>query len=338
MATLYPTTITDKDETPSKYLGLVDGALGWIVEHLPDFDPFRGGRSFDLRNGQRVGELALLLQAYVLLTGNRQNEGIRQIASLLKSVLANREFSDRPLRSQLDFVLATQVYSALRTVGCEDARQRELLERLLRVNFVMHTERLPYRLMEVVFAVEWAGLSHSLPSMQSIYPVTLLGRTLCPLHLHDDDIYAITHVLMYLYALGTRSDNAVPAKQRNELNKTLSCLIVIACQDRHWDLLAELLICWDCLGNETTQIHKRAWRVLLDSQNKDGSIPGPEWAQHLMNASMSAKGTKEKEFHYFAHYYHTTLVGCICGCLRLKRLGENQRRPRKLLPSQECNS
>jgi len=300
-------------------LRLLEQALTWIDRHLSDFDPFRGGRAFETNNGQRVGELALLLQAYVMLTGDRQSRRVQRIAALLKSIQHNREFSDRPLRSQVDFVLVTLVYSALRAVGEENLRQREVLERLLRLNYVMHTERLPYRLMEVVCCVEWAGLRHSLPSMTSLYGRTILAEIPCPLYLHDDDIYAITHVLMYFFALGTRTGVALPTRQRKRLNKTLSTLMVMACQDHHWDLLAELLLCWDCLENDASVIYERGWTTLLAIQSNNGSLPGPEWAQKLHEATRPKGPAPDPDFLRFSHYYHTTLVSCVAALARLRR-------------------
>lgn len=293
--------------------------MAWIDRHLEDFDPFHGGRAFEMKNGQRVGELALLLQAYVMLTDDRESRSVRRMAALLKSVQHNREFADRPLRSQVDFVLATLVYSALRAVGHDNLEQREVLERLLRLNYVMHTERLPYRLMEVVFSTEWAGLRHPLPSMKSLYGRSILADIPCALYLHDDDIYAITHVLMYFFALGTRSGVAVPTRQLKRLNQTLSTLIVMACQDHHWDLLAELLLCWDCLGNEVSVMYERGWKALLEIQQDNGSLPGPEWAQKIHDA-VQVKGAKpDPNFQRFTHFYHTTLVSCISALVRLRR-------------------
>ena len=297
---------------------LLRGALGWIDRHLADFDPFQGGQAFAIRNGQRVGELALLLQAYVRLTGNRRSRRVRRMAALLQTILRNREFSDRLLRSQVDFVLVTQVYAALRAVGHEAMPQSELLNRLVRINFPQQTERLPYRLMEVVFCLEWAGLRHALPSLESLYKRSILGRTPSPLYLHDDDIYAITHTLMYLFGLGTRRRAAVPARQRNQLNETLSVLLVIACQDHHWDLLAELLLCWDCLGNEASVTYERGWRTLLGTQRSDGSVPGPEWAERLHATARSMGVEAHSESSNFSHHYHTTLVSCLAALVRLR--------------------
>jgi hypothetical protein len=300
-------------------LRLLERALTWIDRHLSDFDPFRGKRAFDRNKGQRVGELALLLQAYVMLGGDHQSRRVQRMAALLRSVQHNREFSDRPLRSQVDFVLVTMVYSALRALGEENLQQREVLERLLRLNYLMHTERLPYRLMEVVCCADWAGLRHSLPSMSSLYGRTILAEIPCPLYLHDDDIYAITHVLMYFFALGTRTGMALPTGQRTRLNKALSTLMVVACQDHHWDLLAELLLCWDCLENEASVIYERGWKTLLEIQGANGSLPGPEWAHKLHEATRSKGAASDSDFRRFSHYYHTTLVSCVAALARLKR-------------------
>jgi hypothetical protein len=253
-----------------------------------------------------------------MLTGDRHSQRVCNMARLLQSIQSNRDFSDRPLLSQVDFVLATLVYSALRTVGHDNLQQRALLQRMLQLNTVMHTERLPYRLMEVVFCTEWAGLRHSLPSMDSLYRRSILAATPCPLYLHNDDIYAITHVLMYYFALGTRTRIATPSRHPKRLNETLSTLIVTSCQDHHWDLLAELLLCWDCLGNQTSVIYERGWQALIAIQSGNGSIPGPEWAQKVHGASQAKGAAPDPGFLRFDHFYHTTLVSCVSALMRLR--------------------
>src|SRR5262249_40735010 len=140
--------------------------------------------------------------------------------------------------------------------------------------------------------------------------------------LGEDGTYGLTHVLMYLYGFGIRRAS-IPAHQRESLRRLLSMLLVGVCQDRHWDLLAELLLCWEAIGYPPTPLVDRAWEALLAVQRGDGAIPGPEWALPLYEAAKRDAGDRRSEAAreaYFAHHYHTTLVGIIAACLRRRNL------------------
>src|SRR5688500_9792938 len=63
---------------------LIDGAWRWVMENLEEFDPFRGGRPFEMRHGQKVAELATMAHAYVELTGDSRNPDMERIYELLR--------------------------------------------------------------------------------------------------------------------------------------------------------------------------------------------------------------------------------------------------------------
>ena len=124
---------------------MVADALEWIVLNLNEFDPFKDGRPFEIKHGQKVGELAILLQAYASLTGNRGCEPVKKIASLLISIQKNPAFTDRLVRSPVEFVLFAEMYAAVRSLGHDNLDQREMLQRVIDARFLDHTERLPHR-------------------------------------------------------------------------------------------------------------------------------------------------------------------------------------------------
>lgn len=303
---------------------LLDRALTWTSGHLPGFDPFPGGATYDLNLGQRVGELAILVQVYVRLTGDRTSPRLRRMADTLARMQARRAFSDRMLRRPVEFVLFAQVYSTLRTLGIAPAGQRALIRRVLASGFLDHTERIPYRSMELVACLESAGIPHPYPTLHALYRTSILQRVPNPLFLDEDGLYAVTHVLMYLHGIGTRARPAVPAGERPALIDSLAAQIVIAAQEHHWDLLAELLLCWECLSFPPEHIVLKGWQALAARQDGQGGIPGPEWAQALYDESVRTKPARplasRRDF-YFSHHYHTTLVSALAACVCLHRRG-----------------
>jgi len=304
----------------SRCEAMVSRAMEWTLENLAEFDPFKDGRPFAIKHGQRIGELAILLHSYVTLTGDRDGEPARRMTELLEAVRENREFTDRLLRSPAELVLFAEVYACLRRLGRDSAAQRALIQRALDSGFLEHSERLPHRMMDIGSCLDWGGFEHPWPRLPELYAGSILCRVPSALHLDEDGAYALTHALMFLYGFGTREGVAVPPEQAGELRETLSMLLVAYGQQHHWDLLGELLLCWECVGYAPTPLSERAWDAFLSVQNEDGAIPGPEWAAKLHDTQGKDLDARAKREIYVSHHYHTTLVGLIAGHLRLHRL------------------
>ncbi|HMH41895.1 MAG TPA: hypothetical protein VK557_00305, partial [Pyrinomonadaceae bacterium] len=279
---------------------MVADALEWIVRNLDEFYPFKDGRPFEIKHGQKVGELAILLQSYVSLTGNRDCEPVKQISSLLISIQENPAFTDRLVRSPVEFVLFAEMYSALRSLGHDNQDQREMLQRVIDARFLDHTERLPHRAMDIVSCLEWGGFRHHFPSLEALYFTSMLASVPNAAFLDEDAIYFLTHVIMFLHSFGTRKEIGAPLPEKT-LGRVLSTLLIACCREHHWDLIAELLLCWDCIGLPPTFITRRAWASLLDEQREDGAIPGPEWAEKL-HKSQNVDDAGAADI-YFSHHY-----------------------------------
>ena len=285
---------------------MVDRALGWVVSQLDEFDPFLGGRPFEIRHAQKLAELATMLHGYVGLTGDGDSPEVRRILDLVRSTQKSRELCDRILRAPAEFVLYCILYGVMRARGEDDLAQREILQRAVDAGLLEQSERVVHRQMDVSLHLEWGGFRHDWPSLEELCADSILGQHPRPLFLDENALYAITHVVMFLYGFGLRPAGA--SLETVEVRDMLSSLLVVSCQERHWDLLAELLLCWDCIAFAPTPVYERAWQALLAAQEEDGAMPGPESALTL--------GAP-----YFSHHYHTTLVSILAGALCLQRSG-----------------
>jgi hypothetical protein len=295
-------------------------AFAWIGDHLDAFDPFVSQRSYEIRNGQRIGELAILLKCYVGLTGDRESLHVHRILALLRAVQANPVFADRLLRYPAEFILFVQLYACLRVLGFEESEKRAAIERALDANYLGQTERLPHRMMDIASCLECGGFATHFPTLPELYLSSILTPVPFAAHLNEDAVYAITHVIMFLYDFGLRDNLAVPSEDRGALADCLSALLVAACHEHHWDMLAELLVCWDCVGLAHGFIYERSWQALGAVQRADGAVPGPEWAQREHDAAIGMRTPDGERLFDIAHHYHTTLVSVIAGCLREKRM------------------
>jgi hypothetical protein len=297
----------------------VTQAIGWIVRHLGEFDPFKNGQAFDVKNGQRVGELAILLHAYSTLTGRYDSDAAKAMARLLLSIQQKPAFADRVMRSPSEFILFAEVYSSLLSAGHDSESHRRLLQCAIDAGYLNFSERLPHRVMDVASCLARARLRHSLPRMEVLFRRSILSSVPCPMLLNEDGLYFLTHAIMFIFDFGARQTLKLKKSYKAELQAALSALIVAMCQEHHWDLLAELLVCWDCVALPHTNTYKRAWHLLRRMQTADGAVPGPEWASKLLDQVNQRANSASASSFLFDHHYHTTLVSVIAGVLRAKR-------------------
>lgn len=305
-----------------------DRGLAWIDAHLEDFDPFADGRPFEVRLGQRVGELAILLNAYVGLATDVDERIVARMTAVLERIQDHPEFVARLIRSPLEFILFAEVYANLRAVGRDDARMHDLIQRAIDAGFLEQSERFPNRMMDIRSCLDMGGFEADYPSLAQLYERSILSGRTSVLLLSQEDVYAITHVLMFLFAFGTRDTASVSAASRAKLERLLPGLLVLVGQEHHWDLMAELLICWDCLSLPESEVSERAWAELLKLQDVEGAIPGPEWAARLHEQLGNPPDLDADRELYFSHHYHTTLVCLIAAFLRLRRLDQAVPEPR----------
>jgi hypothetical protein len=302
--------------SPETVSAVMTRALAWVVDYIDEFDPFKNGRAFDVAHGQRVTELATMLNSYVALTGDRDSPEVRRLVSEALRHQQNRALTDRIMHSPAEFVLFADLYAALKRLGHDDPQQRELIQRVIDAGFLDQVERVPHRMMDVRLTLEWGDFRHPWDSLEALSLTSILPHEPRALHLDESSLYSLTHVIMFLYGFGTRLDATSPLsdEQRRRFLRTLSMLLVTSAQEHHWDLLCELLLCWDCLRFPPTPLYWTAWAALLHEQRPEGAFPGPERALAFSDFTREADPVKQREL-YFAHHYHTTLVAVIAGAV-----------------------
>ncbi len=291
---------------------LLDRALNWIDSHLDEFDPMWKPEEFDFNRGQRLGELAILVRTATMMAGRCDDPRVRRMVALLKRTQSSCVYSDRVLRAPIEFMLFLQSYATLRALGLDDELMRGRLQKAIRAGWLNHTERFPHRAMDIRSCLDACGIECRLPTLDELYRRSILGTPPNPILLSEHDLYALTHVIMFLCDFGMRSAGVMPREHLDAIAALLSALSVVAAQDHHWDLLAEFLLCWSCLELQETGLIHKAWNALVRAQLADGAVPGPE-----------AKG----DVPVFAHLYHTTLVCALAASVRHGKRTEPDDRP-----------
>lgn len=289
----------------------LSGALDWIGAEMWRFDPFTARGSLDFRKGKALLELASVLACYVRLTGDSTHPVVIRGADTIAGWRSRPAFRDWIARRPAALTLFLDVYAFLRLLGHDDAEFRTVLERGLAARFADHSERTPHRKMDVRLSREWGDLVDDGPGMRELVADSLVARSPSPILLDEFETYTLTHLIMFYYRHGTTPDVEPIVPELEALESTLSGLVVMACQEEHWDLLAELLLCWDCVGFAIGRVQRAAWDAFLATQRADGSFPGPASFRHDDGGDPAAVD--------FAANYHTTVVGILACALRTNR-------------------
>jgi hypothetical protein len=285
----------------------VSRALQWVIDYLDEFSPFVPGKGFQYPEGKKVAH-----------TGDTSSPQVQKILTFLEEVQARRDFADTLLRSPMSFVLHCDLYAVLRSLGREDLTQRALLQRTIDKGLLDHYERSPFRMMDVRVSLDMGGFRSSWPSVDELYESTSTFRSLNALHLDEASIYVLTHAIMFLYYYGTRPDAPADPPDDTQVRLTLANLLISMCQGGHWDLLGELLICWDCMGLPDETVYRKAWAAFLTAQAQDGSFQALRNYPTYQSEEVVTTPASEREA-YFDFRYHTTVVGIIAGSLRMSR-------------------
>jgi uncharacterized protein DUF6895 len=287
--------------------GFVLRAMTWITGHAREFYPFGADGSLQPNRLKALAELALMLFCYVRLTGDSESGPVRQIIAILDRVQRNQAFRELPLRSTDEFVPVCDVYAALRLVGRDAPEQRVLLERVLQSGILDYIDRLPQGSMEVRLSAESAGLQGAL---SNVAPQDKLAWIPASILFDNGLAYALTHTIMFITDFGAHPERL---DSTEGLRDRLAMLLVRYCRERNYDLLAELLICWDAAALPSTPLIEGVWDVFLGGQDRWGAFP----AQALVDDRPSGhdEAPRPSRSSRFFRHYHTTILAVIAGSL-----------------------
>ena len=289
----------------------LDEALTWVTRNVAQFSPFHGDGSLNATKAKGVVELAVMALVYRCRAPDDARLG--DVVELLRAVQRRRAFTDYLVRSPRHFVVYASFYGLMRRLGHDDPEQRALVQRTVAADFPRQIERMPNRAMDVKLALDWAQIDNDLPSVAELAPSSIAGRVPNTILVDDSSIYALTHVLLFAYAFGTRFDVPDAIGANEGLSAAVCKLLGVAAEAEQWDLLGELLLCADCLGATDAFWYARGWETFLAQQGADGAFRGPKKAPVATPRSKPGSPAAEA----FARDYHTTLVAILALCARL---------------------
>jgi hypothetical protein len=300
------------DATMSE-IRVVRNALAWLETNRHFFNP--AGR-LTAKSAKPAVELGLLI--FVMARSRRLEDKAseRSVARILDvfEQLAHRNDVRNSTPSSIADVLFHAVLCGTLDFGRRSSeRHRSKVNAALASGVLENTERLGYHMMEEVQLLGWAGFSPEIHDLFMLARGSMLVRALSALHLPERPAYQLTHDIMFLVGLSPRS--GLPegtVLDTDNLQQTLADLIVSFSAVEHWDLLGELLLCWDCLHLPQEALYHKAWDMFLSQQDSDGSFPGPPPPR---TKEVESGGDASR----FGHRYHTTLVAIMALIGRVER-------------------
>ena len=312
---------TDQPNNPDFRIGpSVSLAIDWVFNHLDRFSPFDDDDMYSPSRTKPFIELAIMFAVYVAVTGDAASPAVRSAAQLFQTASKRADYTDWTLRLSEEIVNYAELCAAVDELGGDAEELRHRLQVAVDVGALSQIERLPHRLLELRAALDWAGVGHSLSPTEDICSQTILGKPLMSSLLPNSSIYAITHVILFGSRFGLKQDD-LPEWLRSDSVRNLLCdLLVVTSQARNWDLLGELLLCWDCIGFEHNLVITAGWTSFLEAFRADGAVlPSPANGVDG-KADLDTMQTEHAEaMTDFDRVYHTTLVAVLAGTLLLNR-------------------
>ncbi len=291
----------------------VSRSLDWVVDHLGDFRPFDEAGLYSPKRTKPFNELALMFGVYAAAGGNTDSSAGLAIGEFLRAVSDRADYTDWALRFPAELVNYAELYAALQEYGYEAEELRHRVQRAVDSGAPWQFERLPHRLLELRAALDWAGVTHSLPSIADLSAQTILGGPVSADVLPTSSIYAATHVIFFSSRFGL-DQAAIPEWLQSASVRSLLCdLLVVTSQVRNWDLLGELLLCWDCLGFAHDLVTEAGWASFREAFLPDGAV--------LPHLRATENGSRAVDF---GLVYHTTLVAVLAGMVFHRRVRHNR--------------
>jgi hypothetical protein len=254
-----------------------------------------------------IAETAMLLRAIAASPSSGASALVTRAHGLARALLPHAR-SPRVLSGLLLHPALARDYAAAHVVlgvmGYPDAAFDRALATAMTATTAQARERLPHRELEQ----EWlAALTGGPVPSHAAVDRTALVRGVDLLTGTRDDVYALTHALLYATDFGLR-----PLTDELEVLAVASSALAGALDDDDFDLAAELLLAWPCIGAGFGPVPSFAFAVLAGVEDDVGVLPslalGPD--------TVAGRPPESRTHSVTAATYHTAFVmGLLCASL-----------------------
>jgi Domain of unknown function (DUF6895) len=282
-----------------------DKCLDWISGSIDKFD--LSSSSLNCHFGLKVlSEMNLLTSLYNRKLINQYDDRIKKITTFTTQQFERVGYMDVVARMPEFLSLYAFIYMSLYECGLNLEEFRNAILTAVNQEAINSRERIPFGMMDLCYALNKANIRHPFPTLRSLYHKTLLAKDPAILSLNLNDAYDITHIIFYLTDFGFRKSTEISSRQIPKVCWIITVLTGLYLREQSWDILAELLLCFYCMGWYQYPIYEVAWNNLLNIQKNDGSIPGSLRSEQEIKSEVWDKK--------FTQNYHATIVTAIA-CL-----------------------
>ncbi len=260
---------------------------------------------------KRIGELALLYSCTA--RSSKRPQELQLVQTFLLNFLARSDISQLAQKRPSSYNAYALPYLFVRAAGHRLTNFEDALDKLHGSGAPLMIESVPYRTLEIAYALRAAGLTQAALRTDG-YGATTLGRRKNPVYLLEWEVYSITHTLFYLSDFG-RSSLLAALDERDRVSDLLTALLVHFWRKNNWDIVGELLFNLICIDSHGVSCFDLCMHAYLRAWQDDGVLPGP---------TFSADRKPMSDDYVFDHCYHTTLVGLLLCGIYLERVALDQ--------------
>ena len=264
----------------------------WLLANLTYFD------CHVQRNDETIKAFVELLYMYLSVPIEQLDVADEQILLFIHEVLAKEDFTAH-LIHDLDAVQGVSIIGAFKQKFnlSNNSNHRFWIDS----NIIHQIEKIPYRRMDIKASYEWLGLDSGHETYEQLLNQTILMQETPLYALSYMEMYSITHVIFYLTKLGeiTLAERGLSSDRIQMIEEKLTKLVYITFWDGHYDLLLEVLLCFEMMGSDLNErLLTEIWKCLAQ-KFKEKQLIFP------INNYVTEQDT-DKEL--FIKCYHTTLV------------------------------
>ena len=191
-------------------------------------------------------------------------------------------------------------------LGYPNALFDEAVDQALKDN--KQTERTPYRMLEQNWLMKLWKQAEVTKELELWSRLGCLNQSPDLFSESSDDVYAVTHAVMYLCF-----ECKMPATlDVDSLIAHLESWLVIYMDKQDYDISGELLLAWALTGRPFNAIALFSLKCLLEIEKRVGFLPAP----NLDLAMIEGREQTERRTYIYSVNYHTAFVmGLLCGGL-----------------------
>ena len=262
-----------------------------------------------------IAETAMFLRvAAAVPTSSARARGVSERAhELARALLAHARHARVAVGIAMHPALARDYGAAhivLARTGYPDPEFDRILTTAVAASTATARERLPHRELEQAWL---AWLASGTVPPDELLARTALGRGIDLVTGSRDDVYSLTHALLYATDFASRRPRL--PRPRGDVLALAQSALAGALDDDDFDLAGELLLTWPFLGAKWSSVSCFAFTVLARVEDEVGVLP----SLSLDGAEYERQPPGARPFYVAATAYHTAYVmGLLCSVMLLR--------------------